>query len=461
MKKQTRIAALAAFGLASVMPMVPASASSTGIQVPLVQMNTSGFGDVENTSARLFRLTPEMGADDTALYAVTTNDNGIQLWKSTDAVARNWEAVSSAALTADSTNTSVVDIAVMDNALYVLVNAQDGFEVWQWTATAEWTNVFEQHGSSTLSSMMKKAGDALYVGGYSTASGLAQLYKSTDGTTWEEYAEPGLVADVAMVTDVAKLKGDLYAVTNDGRVLHTEQDGPTFSIAYQSELEGAEFAIARRFGDTLYIGGGSDAGALFISTQDGESYTVITQDGFGDPANTAVTQLKEKSGRIAVYMENGTGFDMYRMTNPRDNTSFELWIDAGATSTHNTAVADVVKYRGRQYFSTTNTVEGAQVGLFQLRAPRPTVTSPSMGDAVTAGEITFTGTAQPGNRIDVRFQGETIGTTIVDEFGNWSVTVNITEEGHEVVRIIAQYQDSEGNAMGRLSKPVKVDLHIQ
>ncbi|MCW1929981.1 MAG: hypothetical protein KIH62_001535 [Candidatus Kerfeldbacteria bacterium] len=463
MQKMKKLSALALLGAVTVSSTATAQASSSeaGIQIPLVQVNESGFGDTANTSTRLVRMTPEIGAEESALYAITTNVNGIQLWKSTKKVAREWEQVSSTALTQDATNVSVVDVSLMDEKLYVLVNAEDGFEVWQWSEENDWVNVYEQHGSNTLASMMKKADGKLYVASYSTLSDFAHMYVTADGSTWDVFGEVGLAADVGMVTDVAQFKGDMYAVTDDGRVFRSQDDGPTFVLAYTSSVDNASFLVTRKQNGVLYFGGSSASGALLMATSNGADFTTVTQDGFGNSENTAVTQIKQKGGRVHAYMQNGSGFEMYRMTNPRDNSSWDLWIDAGATDADNTEVTDVVSYRGHRYFATQNSVDGTQVGLHQLRAPRVQITSPEKGSAHAVGEITFTGTAQPGNRVDLRQDDETLGTTIADENGEWSMTITVTEAGTERFRVYAQYLDDEGNPMGRLSHSRAISISIQ
>lgn len=463
MRKITNLSAIALLGTVALGGAAAAHATDVaGIQVPLIEVNTPGFGDSANTSSRLIRMTPRIGAEDAALYVVTTNENGIQLWKSTTNVAREWEQVSNAALTEDSTNVSVVDVAIMDSKLYVLVNSSDGFEVWQWSEDSDWTNVYEQHGSNTVASMMKKAGDKLYVGEYSTSTGLAQLYASTDGSTWSTVGDAGLSADsqVARVNDVAEFKGDFYAFTSDGRVLRSTDSGSTYSVVYTSSLSGADFLVARKHNGILYFGGSSDSGALLMATSNGSDFTTVTEDGFGNTQNTAVTEIKEKHGRVQAYMENGSGFEMYRMTHVRDNATWELWIDAGANDADNTAVADVVSYHGHRYISTKNSTDGTEVILYQFRAPRVHITSPMVGSSYAVGDITFTGTAQAGNRVDIRRHHVTLGSTVADSDGNWSITIHVTDKGHDVFHVYAQYLDEDGNAMGQISLSRAVAIRV-
>lgn len=458
------VSAFTALSAVSLFAATTAFASSdANIGIPLVQVNTSGFGDSANSAVHLFRLGHDMTGDMPEFYGLTSNSGGIQLWKSTGSpVAFSWDKVSTATITEDSTNIDVVGFTVQESSVYVAVNATDGFEVWRWTEAGVWENVFEQHSVDTQASFVKRIGGYLYLGTYSTTTNLAQLYRSTDGVTWSEYSIAGVGADedVARVNDIARLEGTLYAVTNDGRILARGDEETEWATVYASPYQDTSLKTIRSLENTIYVGGGSDEGGLLLSSENGSDYSVITADGFGNADNTKVTQLFKRGGRVHVYFSNANGFGAYRMTEKHDASEWELWIDNGATDAHNTAVVDRVVYRGHQYASTLNSEDGGQILLYQLRAPRVQVTSPERDSVVEKGDITFVGTAQPDNRVDVRLNHDTLGSVVADADGNWSITVTVSDTGTKEFKIFSQYEEDNGDDLGRLSRARVVTLHI-
>lgn len=439
------------------------ASSEAAISIPLVQVNESGFGDAANSEVRLFRLGHALAGGDSGLYGLTSNTNGIQLWKSTGSpVAFSWEQVSSATITEDATNIDIVGFTVHEESVYVAVNATDGFEVWRYSKQSEWENVYEQHGLGTELSFVKRIGGNLYLGTYSTITNLAQLYSSADGEVWAEYGIAGVDGDenVAVINDIAFFDGVVYVVTNDGRILAESSEEPTWSTVYTSPYTNTALTTMRRIEGTMYVGGGSDQGAMLLSSEDGSNYAEVTVDGFGNSSNTVVTQVFKRAGRVHVYFANQNGFEAYRMTEKDDASAWELWIDEGAADADNTAVVDRVVYRGRQYASTLNSQDGGQVLFYQFKAPRVVVTTPAPGSVVQKGDITFTGTAQPGNRVDVRLHHDTVGSVVADSEGNWSVTVSVDDAGVKKFKIFAQYQEEDGDNLGRLSRARIVTLHV-
>lgn len=62
----------------------------------------------------------------------------------------------------------------------------------------------------------------------------------------------------------------------------------------------------------------------------------------------------------------------------------------------------------------------------------PSVGSPQSGTTVTSNQVTLTGTAEPGARIEIWNRGQLIGSTFADAQGRWSITITLTEFANEI-----------------------------
>lgn len=78
----------------------------------------------------------------------------------------------------------------------------------------------------------------------------------------------------------------------------------------------------------------------------------------------------------------------------------------------------------------TTTPPGSTVppGQTVVRPPAPTITEPADGAIITNDQLTVRGTGLPGAQIELYNGDIIIGSTFVDEDGNWSITVTITNE---------------------------------
>ena len=161
------------------------------------QVNTDGFGDADN-----------LGAVSTALfggylYAGTMNPNGCEVWRSSDGTT--WEPVVGDTGVVgngfdDPNNWAVASMAVLGSYLYVGTwNAMDACEVWRSSDGTTWEPVvgggaavdngfgdaYSAHAFSTA-----VFGSDLYVGTSNWSDG-CEVWRSSDGTTWNQINTDG------------------------------------------------------------------------------------------------------------------------------------------------------------------------------------------------------------------------------------------------------------------------------
>lgn len=89
-----------------------------------------------------------------------------------------------------------------------------------------------------------------------------------------------------------------------------------------------------------------------------------------------------------------------------------------------------------------NSSEAALLRVFQTYAP-PTLLLP--GNDGDPADVTITGTGTPGSTVELFINGESIGTTTVDDDGNWSLATAVSGYGSQL-RVLGY--DPDGNEIG-------------
>jgi large repetitive protein len=64
----------------------------------------------------------------------------------------------------------------------------------------------------------------------------------------------------------------------------------------------------------------------------------------------------------------------------------------------------------------------------------PVLISPSAGDQLTVGQVTFKGTGAPGSEVEIVLDGKAIGKAKVDSDGTWSFTTELGQPGTHLVQ---------------------------
>lgn len=331
-------------------------------QYQAVAVTAHGFGDVKNTEIVLL--------SNNTFRAITSNSDGVQLWRALDRMATDWEQVSTTLLTADPTNTDVVEVVGLQRFVYVALNGTDGFEIWRWSRTTGWENVYEQHGQGTHATFLKRMSDQrIYLGVASSESGKSQIVRSRTGHDWQVYGSEGLGNSISAVNTMVQFGSAFYVATDDGKILRKPRNGE-WEIVLDGVGAVTTLAAFTANPQMILAGVKGDTAVSVLKSADGTTWTTLVDNGFSDADNTRITHFsgqRAPHGMIRAFTENAVdGFQVWETARDGDLTTWTLYRDASDLGTANSATSEIVRFQGRLYGSTVNTTEGSIIYRLEL-----------------------------------------------------------------------------------------------
>ena len=225
----------------------------------------SGFGSTDNYSIN------QLEVFNGWLYAGAENSvDGVGLWRSAN--GDSWEQVNSPGF-GDSANNQIW-LTFFNDYFYAGTGKNNftGGQLWRSASadsTSSWTTAtVDGFGNSDNTRLMAATGGILdgylYINTANSVDG-GQLFRSSNGTTWDESTTPGF-------GDVANYKVQ------------------------------APFSVNGK----LYAGTNNNNGLQIWVTSDGTSWTTATPDGFGDSNNVGSWIFTAYKGRVYVGTQNNT-----------------------------------------------------------------------------------------------------------------------------------------------------------
>ncbi len=259
------------------------------------QIDEGGLGDKANTTAATFLFQDRM------ILGIRNSATGAQIWVSED--GEDFRQVVSGGL-GSKNNSGIGNMSVSADSALVFrgmlylgaVNLAEGGEIWRSADGEEWERVADNGLERSANVLMLPClvfQDRLYaVGLASQGAGVGglEVYRTSDGTTWEKVGGEDLDAGEGrnMVGLLTEFKGELYLSGSnyDPRILNPEQ--PSERLPPQ--------------GFRLY------------RSPDGDQWTQVGADGFGvNSSYTAFMDLHGEDAYIAVYDYHG-GEQLWRST---------------------------------------------------------------------------------------------------------------------------------------------------
>jgi hypothetical protein len=280
------------------------------------QANASGFGDVNCYDANLYVFND-------AIYAGTFGNlaSTARLYKSTNGTI--WTQVGTNGF-GDNGNIGIVGMTEFNNHLYFGTNnAVTGSEVFRYDGESSLVQVNTDgyDGTATNASTWSLTvfDDALYAGIGPLATP-AQIWKSTNGTSWDKIMDGGFGdTNNTRINSLFVFNQQLYAGTlnlSTGTEVWRRISDTSWE---QVNTDGFGDANNTWTGDTvavvngiIYLGTRNDTtgGELFLST-DGSKWTKEGIDGFGDADNYAIYAITF-NGRIYLGFSSLDGAEVWR-----------------------------------------------------------------------------------------------------------------------------------------------------
>jgi len=224
------------------------------------------------------------------LYAGTGNDNGGELWR-TDGTT--WEQVVKAGFS-DFNNLGINAMAVFSNSIIAATsNYTTGVEIWSSSTGnfGSWSQVnSDGFGSADTwqDIVMDVYSNTLYVG---LGRDNAELWKSTDGTTWISEFTDGLGdTDNTNVSSMAEFNGDFYIglrnTEDGGEVWKFDHNTHNWTNVFTGGLgdtnNGRPYGLIVHNNYLYLVFVNLDDGAEVWRSLDGSSWEMVMEHGWGD-----------------------------------------------------------------------------------------------------------------------------------------------------------------------------------
>lgn len=358
-----RVLRAATFGIASGIPAI----SGAECDPAFTKVLDGGFGD-------RFNVYGHGAATFGGLFYVGTLNkrNGSEIWRYDGS---HWEQVVDAGL--DSiTNESVRNLIVFGGQLYAgIYNSTDGAEVWRSNDGVTWEKlVTGGNGDRTNISVrgMEVFNGYLYVGIQNDVNA-GQLWRTSDGETWQVIIQDGFGdPNNSSIHFLEVFSGKLYAGTRNtvaGTELWQSVDGIRFT-----PVVGGGAAISNGFGlgKGAIFSMGAFRGQLFVGTtdwtegfsvhrsHDGQSFSLVTPDGFGDEDNAYAWFFQVYEDALWLSgMNNKVGREGARLWRTFDGENWEALVGPdgsemgdGFDDLHNWGIRNMVQYKGDLYLTT-------------------------------------------------------------------------------------------------------------
>jgi hypothetical protein len=275
-----------------------------------MRVNEDGFGDVNNIGA------VHLSVFNDHLYVGTRNDlTGGQLWRSSDGITWNQVGISGFG---DVNNREIYPLAVFGGYLYagtlnfipgsqfLISSGGTGGQLWRSSDGTTWEQVdkdgFGDVNNVRIIPWLVFEG-YLYVGTLNYITG-SEVWRSSDGITWEQVNEDGFGNNSAIYPS-AVFGGYLYAGTlrtGDGRSpggaggqLWRSPDGTTWMQVNEDgfgDVNNIRITPLLVFGHHLYAGThNAQTGGQLWRSSDGTTWEQVGKDGFGDVNNKEIFPL--------------------------------------------------------------------------------------------------------------------------------------------------------------------------
>ena len=439
--------------------------ATLAVDITWSQVNTDGFGDVNNYEAYGSVVFNDQ------LYIGTSNDvTGGEVWRYN---GTNWTQVNTDGF-GDANSWYVYELFEFNNQLYAGVgNETTGVEVWRYNGTA-WSQINtdgfgDANNNIGFSASMVEYNNNLYLGVSNWTTG-GEVWRY-NGTNWTQVNTDGFGdANNSDLFDMIILDNNLYAGT-----LNTTTGGEVwrYNGTNWTQVNTDGFGDANNIGvlemvvynNTLYTGGWNVTTGSELWAYSGSAWSQINTDGYGDANNTSSLSLEIYYDLLHIGTTNSTtGGEVWQF----NGTNVTQVNNDGYNEVNNRSTGSQTVYDYKLYAGVRNQVTGVEIWQGEI----PDLTDPTIASQSPANSAT--GVAKNTNisfvldddvwgvnsdSIDVTIEGEDVvvdgvfqtnyaGTIVSDGDKGYAVTINPDSNfslGLEV-NVVASFADFLGNS---------------
>lgn len=210
-------------------------------------------------------------------------------------------------------------------------------------------------------------GGLLYCGTSSPAGG--SVYRTPDGVAWTLVSPVGMgSASNADVTVLENFAGGLYAATRNtgggGAELWKSTDGTTWTTSITTDgfgdVDNSAINDLEVSGSFIYaVTTNLSDGGNYVRISSGGAITVLVDDGFGDSSNKAFTALVVFFGQMYIATHNTA--DGYQIWSTPDDLGFYRRLDDGGGDHNNVLVSDLERFGDFMYVGVESVSEAFEV----------------------------------------------------------------------------------------------------
>jgi hypothetical protein len=342
--------------------------SLTCIGLNWQQLNTNGFGDSQTTGVISLEVFQSQ------LYAGTAN------WATGGAVWRRgqngqWQQVSEAGFGNGSAEPAIVDLAVFQGNLYAGMGWDDApGQVWRSGNGISWqpvtTDGFGDNTNIAITNFAVFKGQ--FYAGTGTVDGSAQIWRSTSGNdnTWTQVAPDG-PGSAGNVTGFAVYKGVLYAAVEppsgmtDPAQVWRSTNGSDWTVVTDDgfgDPDNISTGGFAQFDGYLYLGTRNEVtGGQLWRTMDGIHWEMVIGDGFEDTSNIKIESLLVHDDLLYAVTFNWQGLQIWRSS---DGTNWEQIVSNGFGDSNNYSTLwnnASTEFQGQIAIGTWNDAEGGEL----------------------------------------------------------------------------------------------------
>ena len=251
-------------------------------------------------------------------------------------------------------------LTVFNNQLYA-----GGNQIWRTSDGTAWTAMGNPAGPDDSIDSFATFNGSLYLGTANYERG-AGIYRSANGVDWTNVVTAGwgLTANVQII-NMAVYTNFLYAATlnfDTGGQIWRSPDGINWTQVISDNFGSGSTSwwTLEKFNGHLYVGSAGDTGGLLYRT-DGNSWTPVTTNGFGNADNTAVSSLAAFKGYLYAGTRNtNNGAQVWR-SNSGDPDSWARVATDGFGDPANGRGYGLIVSGDYLYFVITNIETGDQI----------------------------------------------------------------------------------------------------